>query len=280
MQIWADIINNNDETIKLIQFNKHHNTTPAIIAYNKAVNNDKAHTSVLLSNDRLNQTKQKYSIDDICNMTNLPSVPIIDIIICQNIACTYFKKYIKGVERLCYPESGQNNEIQYIDNDKMKILYWLDQSSKYLANKLKMPQINLDKSNNDNTHTGIHRSSYKFCENGYMCKFNYKLDKNKPAGQCHSHHFVHNYLNYDVNNIINYIKSRKTMNDINFDELLKCINTMSFVINHMTEEMIDIEKHYGDCDKYHVDHQHTKHKNNNNPRYNSNNATKSNKQTN
>ena len=96
----------------------------------------------------------------------------------------------------------------------------------------------------------IPRSSYKFCEFNYECEFNYathiQTGSNNKRG-CYAQHFVHNFINADINSVIIYLRmmaEKKT--EINYGELLKCINTINFVINHMREEMQNMNCYYAE----------------------------------
>lgn len=100
---------------------------------------------------------------------------------------------------------------------------WLIEGSKYLSNKMNFP-IFYHKENN----AFIPRSSYNFCEKGKMCQFNYGKNKKK----CYSQHFVYNYLHADLCSLKIYLNC----NEYNL-EIKKSINTISFVINHMYEEL-------------------------------------------
>ena len=60
---------------------------------------------------------------------------------------------------------------------------------------------------------------------------------NKYKG-CYSDHYVYNMLTADIKIIIDYINTNnKTEEDITYNkELLKCINTLNYVIKHMFDE--------------------------------------------
>lgn len=131
----------------------------------------------------------------------------------------------------------KNLKTEYETNTSifMGIIEWLDTSNKYLCAIFNLPPIyhkNLNWSNGN-----IPRSSYKFCDYGDECTFYYK---NK---QCFAHHYVFNMIVADVDILLKYVryinKNNISLNDV---EILKCLNTLSFVITHMYEELCDVKK--------------------------------------
>lgn len=106
----------------------------------------------------------------------------------------------------------------------LKCLKLLLELSEILRERLKQKEIKINKNN-------LHRSSYKFCNFKEKCSYNYTKKRN----YCYQDHYVHNMVSYDIKVLINFIEN----NDItsNNKEILKSINTISFVINHMESEL-------------------------------------------
>jgi hypothetical protein len=101
--------------------------------------------------------------------------------------------------------------------------------SNILQQRLKQPNINID----DNKQ-GIPRCSYKFCNFKENCVYNYQ----KKNTCCYQDHFVHNMVNHDLYVLINFIKSTFNEDIIKINkEILKSLNTLSYVINHMETEL-------------------------------------------
>jgi len=80
----------------------------------------------------------------------------------------------------------------------------------------------------------IIRSSYKFCNYKHECTYNY--EKGKKG--CYADHYPHNMIHADCDALLECINLYYTDdNEIQNKELVRCINTISFVIRHMYEEI-------------------------------------------
>jgi hypothetical protein len=163
---------------------------------------------------------------------------IYELIKDQNILASYLDKYIL-----------QNNIIQKIF--VINILTWLLNSSIFLSNKLKLPAQYHNIINLLNTQN-IPRCSYKFCSFKENCSYNY--DKTKIG--CYSDHYVYNMLTADIKIIIDYINvNYNKVEEFTYNkELLKCINTLNFVIKHMYDEYnsVCMTKNISEYDKYFI----------------------------
>jgi hypothetical protein len=82
----------------------------------------------------------------------------------------------------------------------------------------------------------ISRCSYKFCSYQDNCTYNYNL---KTKNLCYQDHYVHNMVSADLKILLEYIKQKFTKNNLvlHNKEILKTINTLSFVIAHMELEL-------------------------------------------
>lgn len=120
--------------------------------------------------------------------------------------------------------------------------------SKFLQNKINQKDI----TNIKQTKVGLVRCSYKFCNFKENCVYNYQ----KKNNHCYQDHFVHNMVSHDINILIDYIEqSYENENIIKPNkEILKSLNTLSFVINHMEQELkakcIYLDK--SEWDKFHI----------------------------
>jgi hypothetical protein len=124
----------------------------------------------------------------------------------------------------------------------MDCLSILLELSETLRIKIDQKEINHDKVD---TKTGrsfikiegsITRCSYKFCSYQDSCTYNYNL---KTKSLCYQDHYVHNMVSADLKILLDYInqKSDKTQIILHNKEILKTINTLSFVIGHMENEL-------------------------------------------
>lgn len=86
------------------------------------------------------------------------------------------------------------------------------------------------------TPFNIPRCSYKFCNYKADCDYNYNI-KNKNL--CYQDHYVHRMVSADLSILIDYINQKHLEQNfiIHNKEILKTINTLSFVINHMESEL-------------------------------------------
>jgi hypothetical protein len=114
----------------------------------------------------------------------------------------------------------------------IKKLNWLQKVSKHFSDSLKLPIV----LNAFSKTKVIPRSSYQFCDFGYDCDYNYNHKKHEG---CLYQHYVHNLVYADIMSLLEYIGNvkDKSFNDIKFIEIIKCLNTLSYVIGHMYDEL-------------------------------------------
>ena len=86
--------------------------------------------------------------------------------------------------------------------------------------------------NNDS----IGRCSYKFCTYKDNCVYNYN---SKSKILCYQDHYVHNMVSCDLKILIDYTEFKYSESKIvsHNKEILKTINTLAYVINHMENEL-------------------------------------------
>jgi hypothetical protein len=126
--------------------------------------------------------------------------------------------------------SLQNNKLEY--EFIITCLKYLYKLSEILRGRLKQSVVNMNKYIKTG---GISRCSYKFCNYKEECSYNY----GKKGNSCYQDHYVHNMVSHDVNSLITYIESNHKNNSeiLHNKEILKTINTLSFVIGHMEGEL-------------------------------------------
>ena len=149
--------------------------------------------------------------------------------------------------RLLSKYTLQNNYIDY--NFFFKSIKLLYKISEILRERINQDPI-IHKNKNFNSY--IPRCSYKFCSFKDNCFYNYNL-KNKNV--CYQDHYVHNMVSADLVILEEYIDFK--FNDKNLivpnKEILKTINTLSFVISHMQTELNSKCLYLNDdeCEKMH-----------------------------
>ena len=135
--------------------------------------------------------------------------------------------------RLITKYTLQNKNINY--DFIMNCLNILLELSETLRIRLGQKNFNHEKmqASTDNT---ISRCSYKFCCYQDNCSYNYNL---KIKNLCYQDHYVHNMVSTDLKILIDYIKTNYEKNKVlsHNKEILKTINTLSFVIDHMEKEL-------------------------------------------
>jgi len=125
----------------------------------------------------------------------------------------------------------QNNQLNY--TFFIKSLKLLLDISEILRIRLGQKEIIHEK---NYLPGNLPRCSYKFCNFKDTCSYNYNTT---IKNQCYQDHFVHRMVSADLTILIEYIDKKNQ--DISFviynKEILKTINTLSFVINHMENEL-------------------------------------------
>ena len=127
--------------------------------------------------------------------------------------------------------SLQNNQLNYtFCINSLKLLFILSET---LRIRLDQNEINVEKKNYPDDN--ISRCSYKFCNFKDSCNYNY----NKTKNMCYQDHYVHNMVSVDLKILIDYIEQKygDTKVVLHNKEILKTINTLSYVINHMENEL-------------------------------------------
>lgn len=174
-------------------------------------------------NSILESTSSQSTLSDIVNLEN------------EDIIASFVFKYVI-----------QNNFCDFHLMDKC--LTYLARTSQYFADKVcgklcigrRLGHLTTNSEN-------ISRCSYKFCAQTYCCQFNYPEGKRRrPSKGCYSDHFPHSKVYQDIVSLQNYIK--RIFDNTGMDmivirsnqEIIKCINTIAYVIKHMYDELWNI----------------------------------------
>jgi len=136
------------------------------------------------------------------------------------------------VIKLLTKYSLQNNQLNY--DFFMNALKLLLSLSETLRKRLNQEEIKVEKT--ILTEDNISRCSYKFCNYKDSCNYNYNKAKNLI---CYQDHYVHNMVSADLKVLLQYTEQKYGEIKIvsHNKEILKTINTLSFVINHMESKL-------------------------------------------
>lgn len=177
-------------------------------------------------------------IDEIMAL-NYKTLSDLNILKYQTMISGYLRKQTRD-----YMEVDIKTEEGFDFDTYLKRLVWLKESSLFVSDKIGLGPYN----HKHDEGKSITRSSYKFCDNGYNCEFNYNHEKYKG---CYAQHFVHNMVHADICSLIKYIEEKTKAKKISHNEIKKCINTISFVFNHMYEELGFVNYFYKNCENLH-----------------------------
>ena len=138
------------------------------------------------------------------------------------------------------------------NEDKDTFIKWLGTSLLWLnmatRNKQEITSysdipINKEFTSQINKESTISRASYKFCEFGHNCRFNYSIKE-----KCYAQHFVFSHISQDISSVIDFIiedyetvKLRQITNNNDLNEIKTSINTITYVINHMYDELLQLK---------------------------------------
>ena len=217
----------------MLWFTKYYNATSKMVVDDKEFlkltnilknQNDQNVVQVKIAQIETDYLEKLKEIESLCSnekeIDNLKSINSLSILQKELEIIKLLTKY-----------SLQNNKLDYVFfTDTLKLLLTLSET---LRIRIGQPEINIEKKtyNDDN----ISRCSYKFCSYKDSCNYNY----NKSKNLCYQDHYVHNMVSGDLRILVDYIEQKYGESKIvsHNKEILKTINTLSFVINHMENEL-------------------------------------------
>ena len=181
---------------------------------------------------KINQIEKDYNdklreVTDLCKNSNL----VEDI---KSKSCLYILQKELEIIKLLTKYTLQNKNLDY--NFFLACLNILLNLSETLRNKLGQKEVIHEKTKIEKDNNTISRCSYKFCSYQENCSYNYNP---KTKNLCYQDHYVHNMVSADLKILVDYIKQRYESTNIvlHNKEILKTINTLSFVIGHMEHEL-------------------------------------------
>ena len=226
--------NSNEETDNFFGFNNEIDLNKILGLFkkvesqNKIIEIEKEYSESL---DRIEELYEKENLDEYLTSKNSK------ILLKEEL----------DIIRLLSKYTLQNNYINY--NFFFKSIKLLYKISEILRERINQEKI-IHKNKNFNSY--IPRCSYKFCSFKDNCFYNYNL-KNKNV--CYQDHYVHNMVSADLVILEDYINFK--FGDKNIiapnKEILKTINTLSFVISHMQTELNSkcLYLNEDECEKMH-----------------------------
>lgn len=181
--------------------------------------------------NKINQIENDYKnklneIQDLCSNT----IMIDDIKVKSSL---YIIQKELDIIKLITKYTLQNKNLEY--KFFVDCLHLLLSLSETLRVRISQKDIHHDKVQYTE-NVPIVRCSYKFCSYQDNCTYNYNL---KTKNLCYQDHFVHNMVSADLKILLEYI-TQKNENSVcipHNKEILKTINTLSFVIGHMETEL-------------------------------------------
>lgn len=227
VSLWSDYLNNiqfqnieDYSQIKKTFENINNQNNENVLEEEEDNNSNESHNDNKLILETINQLIEK----DKEGKLDFSSKNALELLHEEEVISNYLCKYVL-----------QNN---YLNNtffvSTLKIIQKISSTLRIKINQKKFSH-DLKKIKFTNS---IPRSSYKFCHFKDSCVYNYDSKKNG----CYADHYVHNMIEADIEALIEYINLNFTdSNVINHNkEIIKCINTLCFVIKHMESELKSI----------------------------------------
>ena len=194
--------------------------TSCKLSLNEIVTNNLENKAIDIFNFSVENESINNKMREIILITDLKSLNDIELLEKEALIIIYINRYLLK-NKLTETDKGF-----FID-----LFKWIKNTSEYFTIKLNLNQISHSKRFKDEFL--INRCSYKFCNYKDNCEFNY----DKKEKKCNSDHYVHNMVFADTESLINYLLNNNLENVDHHNEMMKCINTLMFVINHMYNEL-------------------------------------------
>jgi hypothetical protein len=184
---------------------------------------------------KINQIEKNY-LDKLHEIKQLCNNPNDIIILKEKPGLTILQKEL-DIIKLLTKYTLQNKTLDY--DFFIQCLIILLDLSETLRIRIGQEELSQDKITDHSDHKYenlISRCSYKFCSFQDNCSYNYS---SKTNSSCYQDHYVHNMVSTDLKILLNYIKNKYENSKIilHNKEILKTINTLSYVIGHMELEL-------------------------------------------
>jgi len=223
---WGEIVNHNT------CYNSQHPESLSINSI-QAQHNDMINDNILT--EKINKIIDHIDIEEV----KLLNISILDDIFLLEKASMIAKNLKFQFNKRCHEE--ENKFMTWI----VTSLLWLKKVMHELAKRNKQNMISCTNSIDKQIKKPkyISRTSYKFCEFGCNCKFNYNI-----KDTCYAQHYVYNSVSHDISNIIDFIVEdydtitlRHIYDSNDLIEIKTSINTVTYVVNHMYDELTQLK---------------------------------------
>jgi hypothetical protein len=194
--------------------------TSCKLSLNEIVTNSLETKAIDIFNFSVENESINNKMREILLITDLKSLNDLELLEKEALIIIYINRY------LLKNKLTETDKAFFID-----LFKWIKNVSEYFTVKLNLNQISHSKRFKDEYL--INRCSYKFCNYKDNCEFNY----DKKEKKCNSDHYVHNMVYADTESLINYLLNNNLEKVDHHNEMMKCINTLMFVINHMYNEL-------------------------------------------
>jgi hypothetical protein len=186
-------------------------------------------------NSEQERTSDYIEIDDVCadDITKISDLELLEksTAISKNLKFQFNKRF----------EENKNKYISWMT----KSLEWIKNVMCELATRNGQT---IQQNNTIKKTDTISRNSYMFCEFGSTCRFNYNKDQ-----KCYGQHYVYNLVYFDVLDTLKYIAlidlidlNNQVLEKVSEEnkyaqEIKTSINTITYVINHMYDELSHVK---------------------------------------
>jgi len=225
MQQWNLIIDDNMDLKVIHKYKK-------LISNKQSNSTNEVFKNIKSTNFSIDNEKILEKITNITKLENINKINSLQLLQFEDLITNYLSRYLI-----------QNTVVTYSFINSL--LNWILKTSEVLAGRIKQ---SLKKHSSARKYrSSIPRSSYKFCTYKDKCEYNYK----KSSNGCCADHYIHSSVHADILALQEFIDKQDIKDDKiqGNREINKCINTLSYVIRHMWEELNNICL-YVNKDKY------------------------------
>ena len=181
------------------------------------------------------ESNQENQQDILIEFSELKLLNINEL---EDINILKFQVFLLNSLRKEFKIESNIENIKY--EDIMERVKWLLDTTQLLSSRNNLELFYHPIEKDEKKTQSIPRSSYKFCNYNFECEFNYNVSK---YSGCYAQHYVYNLIWADIDALKYFIDKNKDIfkNEQNLIEIKKSINTISFVVNHMYDELTNVK---------------------------------------